>query len=453
VHGGVSFTTGVVGQAFSFNGSSSYVDLGTGADIVGTGPFAVGAWIKTTADGVIINQRDAANYNGEYVLAVVGGKVSWSTFGNNQYGFNFTSNATVADGNWHYVVGVREADGTGQIYIDGKLDSSQAAAPVPLGSGFHVYLGEDVRDAVDIGPGAGANFVGQIDEVRIYNRALAQSDVQALYANPGTILTTDQRGGVRQAGSGVDIGATEYQYDLAITGSAPALVGSKNLITYTLTVTNNGPDAVSNVTLTDKLPSSVTFQSLTAPQGWTVTTPAVGKGGTITATDSASLASGASATFTLVVQARPTTQGTVISDTATVSPGTYDPVTSNNTVTLSSTVPTMAAVGVEFLVQPGSAVAGQVISPAVEVAVVDANGNIVVGSSQVITLAIASGPSGAKLGGTTGVQAVNGVATFNNLTLSEAGTYTLKATSGKLTRAVSKKFAVSAPPSPFDGII
>jgi hypothetical protein len=40
-------------------------------------------------------------------------------------GFNFTSNAEVSDGKWHYVVATRLADGTGQIYIDGLLDSQQ----------------------------------------------------------------------------------------------------------------------------------------------------------------------------------------------------------------------------------------------------------------------------------------------------------------------------------------
>jgi hypothetical protein len=60
-----------------------------------------------------------------------------------------------------------------------------------------------------------------------------------------------------------------------------------------------------------------------------------------------------------------------------------------------------------------------------------------------VTLAIASGPSGAVLGGTTTVAAVNGVATFTNLTLNLAGTYTLKATGGTLTPNVSNKFVIS----------
>src|SRR5262249_50160021 len=80
---------------------------------------------------------------------------------------------------------------------------------------------------------------------------------------------------------------------------------------------------------------------------------------------------------------------------------------------------------VDIQEQPADTVAGQAISPAVTVIVVDAYGNTVESSDQAVTLSLASGPDGATLGGTTTVQAVNGVATFSDLTLPQAGTYTL----------------------------
>ena len=60
-----------------------------------------------------------------------------------------------------------------------------------------------------------------------------------------------------------------------------------------------------------------------------------------------------------------------------------------------------------------------------------------------IALSIATGPAGAKLGGTTTVAAVNGVANFRGLTFNVAGTYTLRATSGTLTADLSNSFAVA----------
>ena len=100
--------------------------------------------------------------------------------------------------------------------------------------------------------------------------------------------------------------------------------------------------------------------------------------------------------------------------------------------------------GVDIHGQPSNAVVGQPISPAITVAVVDAKGNTVTtNNTQLVTLAIASGPAGAKLLGTTTVRAVNGVADFTNLTLSLAGTYTLTATGGALTPDFSNVFTIA----------
>jgi uncharacterized repeat protein (TIGR01451 family) len=442
IFGGVSFAPGVAGQAFSFNGQNSYVDLGTAADVVGTGAFSVAAWIKTTSDGVILQQRDAGASNGEYQLAVSGGKVYWWSFSNGQYGFNFTSNASVNDGSWHYVVATRLADGTGQIWIDGMLDSSQAAAPASLGSGIHVYIGEDVRDATLIG--VPRSFIGQIAETQIYTTALTPVQISALYATSSVGLSRDQRGDPRGVGPHVDIGATEYQYDLAIKGSAASTVTAGNQITYTLTIVNNGPDPVSSAVLNDVLPSTVSFVSFTVPSGWAVSEPAVGHGGIVTATDNASLLAGQSASFTLVLQALPTTKaGTKITNQVSVLPRTDDTKPANNNVTFNTTVVAGTPAGVDIHGQPGNSLADAPIHPAVLVAVVDAYGNTVTGSDQLVTLAIATGPAGATLGGTTTVRAVHGVAIFRDLTLNVAGTYTLTATGGTLTPDFSNPFTIS----------
>src|SRR5437868_5688393 len=53
----------------------------------------------------------------------------------------------------------------------------------------------------------------------------------------------------------------------------PATAGSQ--LTYTLTVTNNGPDNATGVTLTDMLPTAVNYLSSTTSQG-TITAPGTG---------------------------------------------------------------------------------------------------------------------------------------------------------------------------------
>jgi uncharacterized repeat protein (TIGR01451 family) len=96
----------------------------------------------------------------------------------------------------------------------------------------------------------------------------------------------------------------------------PVTVGDN--LTYTITVTNLGPDAATNVVVTDTLPSGVTFVS--ASPG------CVHSAGVVTC-NLGNIPAGDSVTITIVVTV--TAPGT-ISNTATVTSDTLDPNTANN---------------------------------------------------------------------------------------------------------------------------
>src|SRR5437773_1100408 len=105
-----------------------------------------------------------------------------------------------------------------------------------------------------------------------------------------------------------------------------------------------------------------------------------------------------------------------------------------------------AAAKLVFTVQPSSAAAGAANSPAMQVAVQDAQGNPVTTATTSITLAIGTNPASGTLSGTTTVAAVNGVATFANLNINNPGTgYTLTASATNLTGASSSGFNLTAP--------
>ena len=99
-----------------------------------------------------------------------------------------------------------------------------------------------------------------------------------------------------------------------------------------------------------------------------------------------------------------------------------------------------------FTVQPSNAVAGAASTPAVRVAVQDAQGNTVTTATTSITVAIGTNPASGTLSGTTTVAAVNGVATFANVSINNPGTgYTFTASATTLTGATSNSFNITAP--------
>jgi uncharacterized protein (TIGR03437 family) len=101
-------------------------------------------------------------------------------------------------------------------------------------------------------------------------------------------------------------------------------------VTYQLVVTNSGPLAAANVTLTDVVPTNMTFRSVSAPTGWSCTSPVVGSTGTITCATN-SLATGATANFTVVLTVGGSVvRGTTLTNTAQLSAQTPDPVAANN---------------------------------------------------------------------------------------------------------------------------
>jgi uncharacterized repeat protein (TIGR01451 family) len=130
--------------------------------------------------------------------------------------------------------------------------------------------------------------------------------------------------------------------DLAVTKvdtPDPVIAGSN--LSYTITVSNNGPDPATNASWSDTLPAGTTFVSLPAVAGWSCTTPAVGGTGTVSCSN-ASFAVG-SAVFSLTLNVSPgVASGTLLANTATVTSATGDGTPGNESATATTTVSTSA---------------------------------------------------------------------------------------------------------------
>jgi len=125
----------------------------------------------------------------------------------------------------------------------------------------------------------------------------------------------------------VNVNAVDLAVTKTVSDPAP---NPGDAVSYTVTVTNNGPDAATAVTLGDNLPTGVTLVGSSASQGsylgstWTV----------------GSLTSGASATLTINVTADTGTAGSTIINTVSVANVTEtDTEAANDTATATLTVP------------------------------------------------------------------------------------------------------------------
>src|SRR5262249_10310236 len=128
------------------------------------------------------------------------------------------------------------------------------------------------------------------------------------------------------------------------------------------------------------------------------------------------------------------------SQTVTVTDLAAGSITGSSSVTVSPAAASQLAFGQ----QPTNVGPGATITPAVTVRVLDPYGNLVTGdNTDQVTVALGNNPGGATLGGTTTVTVSGGVATFADLSVSQAGSgYTLTASAAGLAGATSASFNV-----------
>jgi hypothetical protein len=114
------------------------------------------------------------------------------------------------------------------------------------------------------------------------------------------------------------------------------------------------------------------------------------------------------------------------------------------TQTATVTVGPAAASALGFFVQPTNTVASATVTPPVEVEVRDQYGNRVTTASNSVAMTIGTNPAAGTLSGTTPVAAVNGVATFSDLSIDQPATgYTLAVSSTGLTGTTSSAFDIT----------
>jgi hypothetical protein len=162
---GTTVVDGKVNRARSFNGHSDYIDLPT---VSTPGAITVAAWVYADTfmqNGFIVTKNPV---NTQWALFLQFGVLRWR---------GGAAEATIAcagpsNQNWHHIVG-RQKGGAASLYVDGRLCAS-GTLPAIGNASTSISLGR--YDTVNFD-----YFLGRIDEVRIYDRALSDREISELY--------------------------------------------------------------------------------------------------------------------------------------------------------------------------------------------------------------------------------------------------------------------------------
>ncbi len=188
---------GQTNQAYWFDGADDFIDFGNdlGLNISGTdAAWSVAAWVRADqSKGFVVAKNDLLAHGWNFGMLDsfrFHGRLEEITDTTNS--FNVATEESFDDGAWHHVYvewdSAAESESTAiRLYVDGAMASSSRVAGF-FGTGAdYNNAGGLIIGATDLGISAGAQdafFGGAVDEVRIYNRALSDLEIQRL-AEPG----------------------------------------------------------------------------------------------------------------------------------------------------------------------------------------------------------------------------------------------------------------------------
>jgi hypothetical protein len=171
----VSTLAGKVSSAVSLDGGDFIQVTGTGL-LKPTAQVAVAAFVKATGLASGSDRGEVLSLGDDYSLSIQsdGNAKFFFYAGNSTWVAVVSSGVNLRDGNYHHVVGQKTTAGV-EIYIDGVLNqtvTSSLSISYRTDSNY-LIIGRHGRDAARY-------FIGSIDEVGVYNRALTLAEIRAL---------------------------------------------------------------------------------------------------------------------------------------------------------------------------------------------------------------------------------------------------------------------------------
>jgi hypothetical protein len=182
---GVTYVAGEVGQAFSFNGSTSRAEVADSSSLAFTASFTIEGWIKVSAlpssgNHAEIMFRGADGSTSPYFFSVESdGDLSFAVMPAIDNGSNLQT--PISTGQWtHVAATLDDATGLMSLYVNGVLAAQTTTDVRPFAT-----LPSSGSPGIGIGNANGTStndpFNGQIDELSVYNRALTSGEILGIY--------------------------------------------------------------------------------------------------------------------------------------------------------------------------------------------------------------------------------------------------------------------------------
>ena len=170
-----TWTDGKFGKALSFDGVDDYVDCGNDESLDITNEITCEVWVYpieyTGNPATVFSKHTAAPYSG-YAIDFRENQIEWLILKDSTVCYVRTP-WTAPTNRWYHIVGTFNGS-IMKLYVNGEFIGEGNGA---LGStaGYPLHIGECGYH------GASENIKAIIDEVRIYNRALSEEEIQDLY--------------------------------------------------------------------------------------------------------------------------------------------------------------------------------------------------------------------------------------------------------------------------------
>ena len=164
----------------SFNGEDQWIEMGNPAYLNLGGPTTMAAWVRaTSADGIrnIVGHGYIWSSEHDFALRINAGTYMFTTWNGSDHAAIATMPASDL-GTWVHLCGVFDG-ATYSVYRNGVLAAATGDTTTPP-AGINAIWAIGARAPQD-GSALDYPFQGQIDDVRIFGRALSADEIQALY--------------------------------------------------------------------------------------------------------------------------------------------------------------------------------------------------------------------------------------------------------------------------------